>query len=296
MDPKPHNWEAVFFLSVIAVVTVIAYAPLVGGVWEMGFRTTQAMNALVLLGVAFWDAYRSASRAHGFQPEINTHGLLLFGLSCLALAAASVTGLWPLAVLGLCLNVGALLSFCFGRRGAVAFYPALAGFGAMVAMLVLVPRLDEWLRLLAGRVSAVILPILGIRADMVVSQDPFQVILVAEKGAGVFNVATECSGFGILLSCVVLSLVLALRRHAVPADVALKVVAAAVIGLAFNVIRIVAITTATLRTDVGYGLIHEGLGTAIYLLALAAVYALSLIDSPFSWCRGRAVPCTGPGA
>ncbi len=296
MEPKRHNWETLFFLSVILVVTVIAYAPLVGGVWEAGSRTTQAMNTLVLLGVAFWDAYRSASRDHIFRPAISSHGLLLFGLSCLALAAASVTGVWPLAVLGLCLNVGALLSFCFGRRGAESFYPALAGFGVMVALLVLVPRLDEWLRLLAGRVSAAILPILGIRADMVVSQDPFQVILVAEKGAGVFNVATECNGFGILLSSVVLSLVLALRRHAFPVGVTLKVAAAAVLGLAFNVIRIVAITTATLRTDVRYDLIHEGLGTGIYLLALAGVYALSLIDIPFSWRRGRVVPCTGPGA
>jgi exosortase/archaeosortase family protein len=296
MEPKRYNRETLFFLSVILVVTVIAYGPLVGGVWEAGSRTTQAMNALVLLGVAFWDASRSASRAHPFRPAINTHGLLLFGLSCLALAAASVTGVWPLAVLGLCLNVGALLSFCFGRRGTVAFYPALAGFGAMVALLVLVPRLDEWLRLMAGRVSAAILPILGIRSDMVVHQDPFQVILVAEKGAGVFNVATECSGFGILLSAVVLSLVLSLRRHVSPVGVTLKVAVAAVIGLAFNVIRIVAITTATLRTDVPYDLIHEGLGTAIYLLALLAVYAVSLIDIPFSWYRGRAVPCTGPDA
>jgi exosortase/archaeosortase family protein len=204
--------------------------------------------------------------------------------------------MWPLAVLGLCLNVGALLSFCFGRQGALAFYPALAGFGAMVALLVLVPQLDEGLRLLAGRVSAGILPNLGIRADMVVEADPFQVILVAEKGAGVFNVATECNGFGILLSSVVLALVVALRRRVSLVGVILKVGAAAAIGLAFNVVRIVAITTATLRTEFGYGLIHEGLGTVIYLLALATVYVVSLIDSPFSWRRGRAVPCIDPGA
>lgn len=296
MPARRCNSETLFFLSVILVVTVIAYAPLVGGVWEAGARTTQAMNAFILLGVAFWDAFRTAARQHPFQPAISTHGLLLFGLSCLALAAASLTGLWPLAVLGLCLNVGALLSFCFGRSGVVAFTPALAGFGALVVLLVLVPWLDEWLRLLAGRVSAAVLPVLGVRADMVVSQDPFQVILVAERGAGVFNVATECNGFGILLSSVVLALVLTLRRHALPASVALKVAAAVVIGLAFNVLRIVAITTATLWTDVGYGFIHEGLGTAIYLLALLAVAALSLIDIPPSSRRGRAVPCTADDA
>ena len=296
MEFRRHHAETVFFLSVILLVTVIAYGPLVGGVWEAGSRTTQALNAFVLLGVAFWDAFRSAARAHSFKPAINTHGLLLFGLSCLALAAASFTLVWPLAVLGLCLNVGALLSFCFGRKGTIAFYPALAGFGAMVALLILVPQFDEWLRLLAGRVSAGILPNLGIRADMVVEADPFQVILVAEKGAGFFNVATECNGFGILLSSVILALVIALRRRASWVGVILKVGMAAAIGLAFNVIRIVAITTATLRTEFGYGLIHEGLGTMIYLLALATVYAVSLIDTPSSSRCGRVAPCTDPGA
>jgi exosortase/archaeosortase family protein len=296
MESKRYNWDTVFFLSVILMVTVIAYGPLVGGVLEAGARTTQALNAFVLLGVAFWDAFRSEARAHSFKPAINTHGLLLFGLSCLALAAASFTQVWPLAVLGLCMNVGALFSFCFGRKGTIAFYPALAGFGAMVALLILVPQLDEWLRLLAGRVSAGILPNLGIRADMVVQADPFQVILVAEKGAGVFNVATECSGFGILLSSIVLALIIALRRRDFWGVVILKVGTSVVIGLTFNVVRIVVITTATLRTEFGYGLIHEGMGTVIYLLALATVYAVSLIDSPFSWRRGRAVPCIDPGA
>lgn len=296
MEPKRYNWDTAFFLSVILLVAVIAYGPMVGGVWEAGSRTTQALNAFVLLGVAFWDAFRTASRAHCFKPAINTHGLFLFGLSCLALVAASLTQVWPLAVLGLCLNIGALLSLCFGRKGTSAFYPALAGFGVMVALLVWVPQLDEWLRLLAGRVSTGILPNLGIRADMVVTADPFQVILVAEKGAGVFSVATECNGFGILVSSIVLALIIALRRRDSWVSVMLKVGASAIIGLTFNVIRIVAITIATLRTDVGYGLIHEGMGTVIYLLALAAVYAVSLIDSPFSWRFGRAVPCTDPGA
>lgn len=296
MNPKYYNWETVFFLVVILLVTVIAYGPLVGGIWETGTHTTQALNAFVLLGVAFWEAFRSASRMHHFSPAINSHGLFLFGLSCLALASSAFTAVWPMAVLGLCLNIGALLSFCFGRRGVEAFYPALAGFGVMVALLVLVPRMDEWLRLLAGKVSAWILPFLGVRTDILVQQEPFQVILVAEKGAGVFNVATECNGFGILLSSIVLSLVLALHRRSSVAGGILKVAGAAGIGLAFNVFRIVAITTATLWTDVRYSLIHEGLGTAIYLLALAVVYAVSLIDIPSSWRRGQAVPCTGPGA
>ncbi len=277
MTSSRYNWEPVFFLTVILAVTVIAYGPLIGGVWELSSRTTQALNAYVLLAVAVFDAVWSVARIQPFRPVVNLHGLLLFGLSCLALASASLTGIWPLAVLGLCLNVGALLSFCFGRDGVKAFHPALVGFGAMVAMVVLVPQFDGWLRIMAGTVSAWMLPILGIRADMIVQQDPFQVILVAERGVGLFNVASECNGFGILLSSVVLTLILALRRRVSPSGIGLLVVGAVGLGLIFNIIRIVAIAVATLRTDIPYGVIHEGLGTAIYLLALVAVYAMNCL-------------------
>jgi len=275
-----ESWETsenVLFLTVILLVTVIAYAPLVGGVWELGSHTTQALNAFALLLVACVDSLLSVLKTDPFKPTINPHGLLLFGLSCFALAVSSFTLVWPFAVLGLCLNAGALLSFCFGRRGAVAFYPALAGFGVMVAMLVMVPRVDGLLRVLAGSVSSWMLPILGIRSDMIIQQEPFQVILVVEKGARVFNVATECNGFGILISSLMLSLILSLRRR-IPWYMTILVVAlSALSGLAFNVIRIVMIALCSLKTDFPYAVIHEGMGTLVYLFAMAAICALNLM-------------------
>jgi len=289
--------EQLFFLAVILVVTVIAYGPLVGGVWGLSLQTTQAVNAFILLGVAFLDALFSVLKVQSFRPDINSHGLLLFGMSCLALVASSLSGIWPLALLGLCLNVGALLSFCFGRSGVRMFYPALAGFGVIVTMLVLVPQVDRWLRLMSGTVSSWVLPVLGIRSDLVVQQDPFQVILVAEKGAGVFNVATECNGMGILMSSLALALILLPRRRRSWPGVVLLLLGAAGVGLLFNTIRIIGIATATLKTDISYPLIHEGLGSMIYLLALGGVYGMSLLTgSPVPCCPGPAVPCTERGA
>jgi len=269
--------ENLFFLFVILAVAVIAYGPLMGGVWEMSSETTQAFNAFVLLGVAFIDALITAVKTGSFQPSINSHGLLLFGLSCLALVIASVAQIWPFAVLGLCLNVGALLSFCFGRSGVRAFYPALAGFGIIVLMLVLVPEVDEQLRLFAGRLSAWVLPLFGIRVEFVVQQVPFQVLLVAEKGAGVFSVATECNGLGILMSSVVLSLILTLKRKASLMGIVLLLGASMVIGLGFNVIRIVAIALTALQTNLRYSMIHEGMGTGVYLLALLVVWGVNYL-------------------
>ena len=267
--------ENIFLMIVVLVVAVIAYGPLMGGVWEMSAQTTQALNAFVLLGVAFGDALMTAVKTGPFRPTINSHGLLLFGLSCLALAIASVAQVWPFAVLGLCLNIGALLSFCFGRNGVKAFYPALAGFGVIVLMLVLVPQVDEQLRLLAGRVSAWALPLLGVRTEFFVQQVPFQVYLVAEKGAGVFNVATECNGLGILMSSVVLSLIVTLKRRVPVYGIVMLLAVSIALGLAFNIVRIVAIALTALRTNLMYSFIHEGIGTGIYLLALLAVWLLN---------------------
>jgi exosortase/archaeosortase family protein len=271
--------ENLFFLFVIVTVTVIAYAPLVDGILTLSTRTTQAVNAFVLVAMAFVDAIATMIRRHALRLRINDHGLVLFTLSCVALVVASLMQLWPLAVLGLCLNIGALLSFCFGREGVRVFYPAIGGLGVAVGMLVFVPRLDVALRVVAAKASAWMLAAAGIRTDLVASQAPFQVAMVVEKGAGLFDVATECNGFGILLSSVVLTVIMVIRRS-VPVGRALGLVGFALaVGLVFNILRIVAIVMATMQSDLNYEVIHEGMGTVIYLLALVVVYAGNVVGS-----------------
>lgn len=263
--------EDILFLLVILAVTVTAYAPLVEGVIQLSSRTTQALNAFLLLGFAFADGLATVRKTNRFFPFINPHGLVLFSLSCLALILASAASLWPLAVLGLCLNLGALISFSFGRRGVVPFYPVLAGLGTAVAMLVFVPQWDESLRIVVAHGSSWLLSLVDIQTDVVVRSSPFQIVLVAEKGVGVFDVATECNGFGIILSSVVLTVILALRRRLRWGVMAGLTLLAFALGFVFNGVRIAVIVMTTLRSDLDYGLIHEGLGTGVYILALTAV-------------------------
>ena len=259
-------------LCSILAVTLIAYAPMVYSIILLSKRTTQALNAFVLLVFAFLDSWKMTRRTYPFILEINHHGIMLFSLSCVALAAASWTWIWPLAVLGLCLNVAALLSFCFGREGVRPFYPALAGLGLAVAMLLFVPRVDGLLRIFAGKCSAGILGLLGFEASVEIQQVPFAVTVVAERGAQMFDVATECNGFGIILSSVVLVVIFAIRqRHPWYLKAAWLVLALAS-GLIFNTIRIVAISIVTMRSKLDYTLVHEGVGTLVYLVALAVVY------------------------
>ena len=57
------------------------------------------------------------------------------------------------------------------------------------------------------------------------------------------------------------------------------VAGSAMTGLVFNTIRIVAISLASLYTMLDYGMIHEGLGSIIYLAALGLVYAVLVLTS-----------------
>ncbi len=264
-----RDWPTIL---VVVCVTVAAYGPMVYSIVELSTRTTQAVNAFMLLGFAALEALVSVRRSHPFQLAITRHGILLFSASCLALAVASISGLWPLAILGFCLNLEALLSFAFGRDGARVFHPALAGLGCAAALVAFVPRADAMLRLLAARGSAVALNLAGFQTQVAVQQEPFGITLVVERGLSLFNVATECSGFGIILSSVVLAVIVSMRR-AYPWLLCLGLgVAAGVAGLVFNTVRIVAISLASMNTMVDYGLIHEGLGTLVYLAALVAVW------------------------
>jgi exosortase/archaeosortase family protein len=200
---------------------------------------------------------------------------MLFALSCVAVAAASVTDLWPLAVLAFCLNLAALLSFLLGADGARALYPALVGIGAAVGMLTLLPRADGLLRWLAARFSARALSLIGFPTAIGVRRTPFAVALVVGRSGQAFDVAPECNGFGILLSAVVLAAIYAARRRDAWWRRILLLAVAVVIGLAVNALRIVVIVVLSLRTRLDYALIHEGAGTALYWLALLIIYALA---------------------
>lgn len=262
---------------VVVVITAVAYAPMLSSVFRLSLRTTQALNAFVLIVFAFLEAFRIAWRESGFVPRVNGSGFLLFCLACLLLTASSLLALWPLAVLALCFNLAALCAFAFGRSGVAAFTPALAALGAAVALLIMIPGADVWLRMLAAKCAAPVLDLLDIKTQILVADSPFRVGLWVEKGHVLFDVATECNGFGIILSSVVMAIIVS-WRHAYSWPLRAGVTAgAAVLGLGFNVVRIVAIGWTSLNTTMDYKLIHEGLGSVLYFVALGVVYAVASV-------------------
>ena len=134
----------------------------------------------------------------------------------------------------------------------------------------------DWpLRSFAGQWSSYILNLLGQSSDLSVAREgsapPMLLLLVNEYP---FHVASECNGFGVILTCLLLSLLLAIHRGSSIASTSLFVLIGAIIGFAFNVIRIVIIVFLAPTLMQHYHLMHEIIGAITYWSSLVIIWIL----------------------
>jgi exosortase/archaeosortase family protein len=271
-------------LATVRAATVLAYAPIIDSLVRLGAQGSQALNAFLLVGAAAADAAYATLRRGAWRLAVQDHGLMLYSAACLMLVVGVFSGVWPLAVMALCLNLAALFSFCFGREGARVFYPALVGLGLVVLLLALVPQADHALRTVAARLSGWLLALAGFPVQVIGRAAPFGVAILVTGTRRVFDVASECNGIGIMTSTVALAAILGVRRGYRWFWIVPLTAAALAIGVAFNTLRIVAIAVASLETTVPYPWLHEGLGTLVYVVAIGVVFALARLP----WLRRRA--------
>ena len=134
----------------------------------------------------------------------------------------------------------------------------------------------DWpLRSFAGQGSSYILNLFGQSSDLSVAREgsapPMLLLLVNEYP---FHVASECNGFGVILTCLLLSLLLAIHRGSSIASTSLFVLIGAIIGFAFNVIRIVIIVFLAPTLMQHYHLMHEIVGAITYWSSLVIIWIL----------------------
>ena len=134
----------------------------------------------------------------------------------------------------------------------------------------------DWpLRSLAGQWSSHILELLGQSSELGVAREgsapPMLILLVNEHP---FHVASECNGFGVILTNLLLSLLLAIHRGSSIPITSLYVLAGAIIGFVFNVIRIVIIVLLAPTLMEHYHLMHEIVGGITYWSSLVIIWIL----------------------
>ncbi|MEI6035286.1 MAG: archaeosortase/exosortase family protein [Verrucomicrobiae bacterium] len=192
--------------------------------------------------------------------------------ACLCAGAAGLFHQPIFMLCGLGFLSGTVLLFVFGET---IFRPAL-GFGLAFAIFtflsVLFPLADWPLRILAGKVAAWFLGVFGHSVQLGFSGSPARLVLVADGHP--FEVASECNGFGIISSCLLLALLLVFSRRLRLADKLAMLALAPMLGLFSNALRILLIVLLAPAAGKHYYVMHEAVGIALFFGTLAFLWWL----------------------
>ena len=272
----PHvRPTSVVMVLAISVLIGLLYVPLLYWLGSVTLHTQQLFNGALLVLIALAICVRDAVSELRPAPQISNQGIGLVALAmgCLWLGARWRPWLLPLFVLSACLSFAGVVSFLFGRIGARQFLPALAAFFMFGILAGMVPTLDWPLRAMAARYAGTLLAAMGSSVKIGLEQGQPPQLILDVKGQA-FVVATECNGFGLLTSALIVATILAFQNR-LPWVEKLSLLAVSVpIAIGFNFLRIVSICLVAPRTTLPYGFVHETLGLVFYFMGLGLIWKL----------------------
>jgi len=260
----------------ISVLIGLLYVPLLHWLGWRTLHTQQLFNGALLVMFALAICVRDAVDELRLAPQFGNEGIGLVALAfgCLWGAMRWQSGVLPLSVLSACLAFAGIISFFFGKVGVRKFLPALNAFFVFGVLVGLVPELDWPLRAMAGRYAGSFLAALGVPVKLaLVNGQPAKLILSVNDQ--VFVVATECNGFGLLTSSLIVATTLAFD-YRMPWLQKLALWAIAIpIAIGCNFLRIVSICLVAPRTTLPYGFVHETLGLIFYFVGLGLIWKIA---------------------
>jgi exosortase/archaeosortase family protein len=265
------RWDTGRLLSVLLIVcTIAAFWPVTQWLVREVTASQQIRQSFVLLGAAV--ALVAWQHAHEWRLhlEVGNRALLLLGATYGCMAAA-----WWLHI-----SLFVLPAFAFGLAGCLHVAageeawrfvkPLIIGFVACLIVILLFPLLDWPLRQMAGVNAAHILHSIGFTPQLHVIVEPAPKLILA-TGKNLFEVATECNGFGLITSGMVLALLaggIAGRRAT---SLAWLVPVGAVVGFTFNLLRILIICLLAPSFPQHYHALHETAGVLMLWAGLGLI-------------------------
>lgn len=181
-----------------------------------------------------------------------------------------------LAIPAYCCGLASMLLFLYGKGVRRIAYTATGTFSAFILLSLFMAPLDWPLRTLAGKWSGIALNALGKTVELGVQGStataPAQLILIVNEHP--FHVASECNGFGVILTSLLLSVLLAIYRKLGPIDSALNVLSGITLGFIFNTLRILIIVLLAPSMMDHYHLMHEIVGSITYWACLILTWVL----------------------
>lgn len=178
-----------------------------------------------------------------------------------------------LAILAYCCTLTSLVLFIVGEETKRIARTVSSSLCAFLLLSILMHPLDWPLRSLAGKLSGQALSLMGNTVQMGLQHPegaPPQLILRVNSTP--FHVASECNGFGVILSALLISLILSIYRKLKLSHLSLNLCLGISMGLAFNTLRIIIIVLLAPSLMEHYHLMHEIVGMLTYWGCLALVW------------------------
>ena len=273
--PRVHPSDVAIVIAIGGLIALL-YIPLLHWLGWMTLHRQQLANGALLVVIALAICVRDAVGKLRLQPQFGCLGigLLALGFFYLWLEGRSRVWLLPLVLLSFCFAFAGVMSFLFGREGTKQFVPALGAFFVFGVLVGLFPKLDWPLRAMAGRYAGGLLAAMGVPVKLALAEGQPPQLLLTVKGQ-IYQVATECNGFGLLMSSLIVATVLAFQNQ-MPGLSKLGLLALAVpVAIGCNFLRIVSICLVATRVPLPYGFVHESLGLIFYFLGLGLIWKIA---------------------
>ena len=271
--PAPRlrdRWLAIGLLA----CTALSFWPVARWATTRTLAHEQLKQSFVLLLFAgLWIAF-THRKALRLQLHLDNTGLvcLLTSYACVAGAVLLQTPLLILA--GLVAAVAGTVQVGFGSRALRRTVPLLAAFSLFLLFVLLFPVLDWPLRQMAGVESVRLLQSFGLASQLRIVTNP-EVQLQLINPHGIFIVATECNGFGLISSSLLLGTIGLLHRRARWWSFPGLLTLAVAFAFTMNLLRIATIVLLAPRFPGHYNVLHETAGLIALYAGLAAVWLLT---------------------
>jgi exosortase/archaeosortase family protein len=191
----------------------------------------------------------------------------------------------PAPIRNLTLSISSIVAYCSGLTAFALFifgdgmrricYTACATFATFITLSMFMGTLDWPLRTFAGIWSGKFLGLLGKSVELGIAESaqvaPRLILFVDQQP---FHVASECNGFGVILTSLLIGLMLALYRRTNLTQLSINMLLALLAGFAFNILRIVIIVLLAPYMMAHYDLMHEVVGVITFWTCLIWVWVL----------------------
>jgi exosortase/archaeosortase family protein len=268
---RNQDWLQAF--AVLGVTAVVFWPP-IRWLASQAFAREQLKQSVILVVLAgLWIAWEKR-RTLRLDLQFSNRTIGWF-LAAYALAGGALLFKTPLLILaGLIAAAGGAVNYVFGGQAFRRTLPLLSVFAVLILCVLLFPILDWPLRQMAGVESARLLKAVGLASQLVIQQQPdIRLLLVTPQQA--FVVATECNGFGLITSSLLLGLIRLLYQRAAWGWFLVLLPLCVLVAFVFNFLRIAGIVLLAPTFSGHYHLLHETAGLIALYSGLGAVWLLT---------------------